>query len=87
MIRTGEQYRNSIRDDREVWINGERVKDVTRHPLFKPCVDNRARIYDMQHEAKTRDIMTKRRASAMPLATNCPTRKPTGPRSAKLLTP
>ena len=24
MIRTGEQYRDSIRDGREVWINGER---------------------------------------------------------------
>ena len=58
MIRTGEQYRESIRDGREVWINGERVKDVTRHPMFKPLVDIRARIYDMQHEAATRDAMT-----------------------------
>jgi len=58
MIRTGEQYRDSIRDGREVWINGERVKDVTRHPMFKPAVDIRARIYDMQHEAATRDVMT-----------------------------
>ena len=55
MIRTGEQYRDSLRDGREVWINGERVKDVTRHPQFKPLVDIRARIYDMQHEAATRD--------------------------------
>src|SRR6476620_10299483 len=58
MIRTGEQYRDSIRDGREVWINGERVKDVTRHPQFKPLVDIRARIHDMQHEEKTRNIMT-----------------------------
>ncbi|MGQ0485834.1 MAG: 4-hydroxyphenylacetate 3-hydroxylase N-terminal domain-containing protein, partial [Hyphomicrobiales bacterium] len=58
MIRTGEQYRDSIRDGREVWINGERVKDVTRHPMFKPLVDIRARVYDMQHEAATRDAMT-----------------------------
>jgi 4-hydroxyphenylacetate 3-monooxygenase len=58
MIRTGEQYRDSIRDGREVWINGERVKDVTRHHMFKPAVDIRARIYDMAHEAATRDIMT-----------------------------
>jgi 4-hydroxyphenylacetate 3-monooxygenase len=58
MIRTGDQYRNSIRDDREVWINGERVKDVTRHPMFKPIVDIRARIYDMQHEAATQTVMT-----------------------------
>ena len=58
MIRTGEQYRESLRDGREVWINGERVKDVTRHPMFKPVVDIRARIYDMQHEAAHREVMT-----------------------------
>ena len=58
MIRTGEQYRESIRDGREVYINGERVKDVTRHPAFKPLVDIRARIYDMQHDSRTRHLMT-----------------------------
>jgi len=39
MIRTGEEYRESIRDGREVWINGERVPDVTVHPMFKPLID------------------------------------------------
>jgi len=58
MIRTGDQYRETLRDDREVWINGEKVKDVTRHPSFKPIVDARARIYDMQHEPKTQGLMT-----------------------------
>lgn len=58
MIRTGEQYRDSIRDGREVYINGERVKDVTKHKMFKPLVDIRARIYDMQHEEATKEIMT-----------------------------
>ena len=29
MIRTGDEYRESIRDGREVWVNGERVEDVT----------------------------------------------------------
>ncbi len=58
MIRTGEQYRDSIRDGREVWINGERVEDVTRHPAFKPIVDARARIYDMAHDNRTASIMT-----------------------------
>ena len=32
MIRTGAQYRDSIRDGREVYVGGERVKDVTTHP-------------------------------------------------------
>lgn len=58
MIRTGDEYRNSIRDGREVYINGERVDDVTTHPMFKPLVDIRARIYDMQHDPKTAPVMT-----------------------------
>jgi 4-hydroxyphenylacetate 3-monooxygenase len=58
MIRTGEEYRESIRDGREVWMNGERVHDVTIHPAFKPLVDVRARIYDMAHDEATRDVMT-----------------------------
>ena len=60
MIRTGEDYRASIRDGRAVYVNGETVEDVTRHPMFKPLVDIRARIYDMQHEAATAPIMTYR---------------------------
>ena len=58
MIRTGREYRDSIRDGREVHINGERVRDVTTHPAFKPVVDIRARIYDMAHDPKTRAVMT-----------------------------
>ena len=58
MIRTGDEYRDSIRDGREVWINGERVDDVTCHPMFTPLVDVRARIYDMQHERQFCDVMT-----------------------------
>src|SRR6202167_6006660 len=58
MIRAGSQYLDSIRDGREVYINGERVKDVTRHPMLKPLIDIRARIYDMQHAAATREVLS-----------------------------
>ncbi len=58
MIRTGQEYRDSIRDGRRIWINGERVDDVTTHPQFKPLVDIRARIFDMQHEEAHQDLMT-----------------------------
>ena len=58
MIRTGQQYIDSIRDGRAVSINGEKVKDVATHPMFKPIVDIRARIYDLQHAAATRDVMS-----------------------------
>ena len=58
MIRTGDEYRDSIKDNREVFMNGERVKDVTSHPMFKPLIDIRARMYDMAHDPATRDVMT-----------------------------
>ena len=58
MIRTGDQYRESIRDGREVWIDGEKVDDVTIHPAFKPIVDIRAMIYDLGHDEATAEVMT-----------------------------
>ena len=39
MIRTGEQYKDSIRDGREVYVSCERVKDDTKHPQIKPLPD------------------------------------------------
>lgn len=58
MIRTGDEYRNSIRDGREVWVNGEQVKDVPSHPMFRPIVDARAKIYDLAHDSATQATMT-----------------------------
>ncbi len=52
MLRTGNEYRESIRDGREIWIDGERVPDMTTHPAFKPIIDVRARMYDMAHETQ-----------------------------------
>ena len=39
MIRTGTSYRDGLRDGREVWVDGERVRDVTAHPALKPIID------------------------------------------------
>jgi 4-hydroxyphenylacetate 3-monooxygenase len=35
MIRSGEKYLESLRDDRELWIDGERVRDVTHDPRLR----------------------------------------------------
>lgn len=51
MLRTGAQYLDGIRDGREVYIGGERVRDVTKHPALAPIIGVRARIYDMAHES------------------------------------
>jgi 4-hydroxyphenylacetate 3-monooxygenase len=58
MIRTGEEYRNSLDDGREVWISGKKVIDICSHPQLKPVIDVRARIYDMQHDPATQEQTT-----------------------------
>ena len=58
MIRTGNEYRESLKDGREVWIDGERVKDLSTHLAFKPIIDVRSRMYDMAHEAQFQEQLT-----------------------------
>ena len=55
---TGRRYIESLRDDREVWIDGKKVSDVTTHPAFKSFVQELARVYDLQHTDEFRDKMT-----------------------------
>ena len=43
---TSQEYIESLRDGREIWIYGERVKDVTTHPAFRNTVRMLARLYD-----------------------------------------
>ena len=55
---TGDQFVESLRDGREVWIYGERVKDVTVHPAFRNTVRMLARMYDALHDPAKRDALT-----------------------------
>ena len=54
----GAEYLESIRDGREIWIYGERVKDVTTHPAFRNTVRMIARLYDAMHDPAKKDILT-----------------------------
>lgn len=47
---TGNEYLESLRDNREVWIYGERVLDVTEHSAFRNCARMVARLYDAMHD-------------------------------------
>ncbi len=38
-IRTVEQYKQSLKDGRRVYIRGEKVEDVTTHPVLGVSVD------------------------------------------------
>lgn len=47
---TGSEFLESIRDGREIYIYGERVKDVTTHPAFRNSARMVARWYERFHE-------------------------------------
>src|SRR5271165_1734483 len=55
---TGAEYIESLRDGREVYIDGERVADVTTHPAFRNSVRSLARLYDALHDPKTKEVLT-----------------------------
>src|ERR1700693_4037302 len=55
---TGQEYIESLRDGREIWIYGERVKDVTTHPAFRNTVRMLARLYDALHDERKATLCT-----------------------------
>ncbi len=57
-LMTGSQYLDSLRDDRQVFIDGARVKDVTTHPTSRNAARSIARLYDALHDPATRDALT-----------------------------
>jgi 4-hydroxyphenylacetate 3-monooxygenase len=57
-LRTGDDYRSSKRDGREVWYQGERIEDVTAHPATAGMVDLVAGIYDQHYDPAAQDDLT-----------------------------
>ena len=54
----GKEYIESLQDEREIYIYGERVKDVTKHPAFRNSVQSIARLYDALHSSESKEILT-----------------------------
>ncbi|MCB1747345.1 MAG: 4-hydroxyphenylacetate 3-monooxygenase, oxygenase component [Gammaproteobacteria bacterium] len=57
-IRTGAQYLDGLRDDRDVWLRGERVADVTTHPTLCRGAHTLARFMDRQFDPAYQDRIT-----------------------------
>jgi aromatic ring hydroxylase len=78
-MRTGADYRKSLRDGRRIWILGEgRVDDVATHPATRAMVDEYVRWYDRHFDPEWQDTVL------MPDREGC--RPPVGylvPRSAE----
>ncbi|MCJ7593341.1 MAG: hypothetical protein MUO52_01035 [Desulfobacterales bacterium] len=59
-IRTAQQYVESLKDGRVVYCLGERVKDVTEHPIMKICLDWMAMDYVLQQDPRYQSLVTEK---------------------------
>jgi 4-hydroxyphenylacetate 3-monooxygenase len=57
-MRRGSDYVEGLRDGRAVYLDGERVKDVTRHPAFAEPIRRIAETYDRARDASAADVTT-----------------------------
>jgi 4-hydroxyphenylacetate 3-monooxygenase len=57
-MRTGADYLSSLKDGRRVFLDGERVKDVTAHPAFREAARSIANLYDIAAAPELRERMT-----------------------------
>ncbi|MCM3456602.1 4-hydroxyphenylacetate 3-monooxygenase, oxygenase component [Heyndrickxia oleronia] len=57
--KTGKQYIERLQKaNNNVYIHGERVKDVTAHPAFKNVIQSMAKLYDLQYEKADKMLYT-----------------------------
>ena len=57
-IKSPQEYIESLKDGRVVYCNGERVEDVTTHPILKICRNWMAMDYVLNNDPKYQDLLT-----------------------------
>ncbi len=57
-IRTGQQYLEGLRDDREIWTGGKKIDDVTAEPGMGRGAETLAKFLDKQHSTEFQDSVT-----------------------------
>ena len=58
MVKDGNQHIASIKDQRQIFLNGEQVKNHITDPAFKESVASIAGLYDFQANPEHQDLMT-----------------------------
>ena len=58
MIRTPEQYVKSLNDGRVIFLDGEQIPDITKHPAMKGAIARRALSYVLANDPEWRDLFT-----------------------------
>ena len=57
-LRTAQEYVESLKDGRVVYFMGEKIDDVTTHPILQICMKWMAMDYVMQLDPKYQDLVT-----------------------------
>jgi aromatic ring hydroxylase len=63
-VRNGREYIDSLRDGRELYANGELVRDVTRYAPMHGALHEIAALYDRQSEPEFASVLTYRSPSS-----------------------
>ncbi|MCX8997103.1 4-hydroxyphenylacetate 3-monooxygenase [Rhizobiaceae bacterium BDR2-2] len=58
MTKSGQEHIKSLNDGRELFIDGQRVADVTTHPAFRNVAASVGRMFDFANAPANRDLMT-----------------------------
>jgi 4-hydroxyphenylacetate 3-monooxygenase len=58
MIKNAKQHLQSLRDGRQVFLNGEVVADVTTHPAYRNAIESVCNLYDFQSRPENAELMT-----------------------------
>src|SRR2546429_6991326 len=58
ICKTAAEHIKSLKDGRAVYLDGERVEDVTTHPAFRNAVRSAASLYDFQARPENLELMT-----------------------------
>jgi 4-hydroxyphenylacetate 3-monooxygenase len=57
-LKTGQEYKASLQDNREIYYKGERIEDVTTHLATGGGIDEIADIYDLQFDSEAEKALT-----------------------------
>jgi 4-hydroxyphenylacetate 3-monooxygenase len=57
-MRTGAEYLRSLKDGRQVFVDGEQVDDVAAHPAFGSAARSLAHLFDIAAQPEMRERMT-----------------------------
>lgn len=58
MIKTGAEHIASLKDGREIFLDGQIVDDATTHPAFRRSVASVGQMFDFHSDPENRELMT-----------------------------